>query len=146
MSDRAISILDQSAERLRNSPLRMTRKRQRILESLATFDRLATAQELISAAGLPASDLVTVYRTLDAFASVGVVQIISLENGTKVYELTAPDDHHHHIICRKCHRAERVSACIFHQLETEARQHGYTAITHIMEIYGLCPVCKANDP
>ena len=50
------------------------------------------------------------HRNIDAFESLGVLQRILLENGTQLFELTAPDEHYHHLICRECHKTERKSS------------------------------------
>ncbi len=138
-------ILSEITECLRKSPLRVTRKREQILGAMLTLDRPASAAEIRTQANLPESDLVTVYRTLEAFSEIGITQSIPLENGTNLYELTAPGDHHHHFICRNCHRTERIDLCLAHELEERANSLGYTQITHILEVYGFCPECSENQ-
>jgi Fe2+ or Zn2+ uptake regulation protein len=140
------NLLKEVTERIRESPLRMTRKRERIIGALLTFDRPAAATEVRDRAGLPDSDLVTVYRTMEAFEGVGVIQSIPLENGTHLFELTRPGDHHHHFVCRCCHRTERFDRCLKEELEEEAESLGFTAISHVMEVYGLCSECSAAEP
>lgn len=128
-------------EHLRNSPLRVTRKRERILDALLAFDRPVSALEVLKCAGLPESDLVTVYRTLEAFESITIVQRIPLESGGHIFELIAPGDHHHHFICRHCNHAERLDLCLMKDFEKKAFQLGFTELTHLMEVYGLCRDC-----
>ena len=108
MSAGSIQLYDKIIDRLRASGAH-DKKAERILGSLLTFDRPATAEEIRERAELPPTDLVTVYRNLDAFESVHALQRIPLENGTQLFELTAPDEHYHHLICRQCHKAERLS-------------------------------------
>ena len=59
---------------------------------------------------MPATDLVTVYRDLDAFEAIHALQRIPLENGTQLFELTAPGEHYHHLICRS---ATKLNASIY---------------------------------
>lgn len=124
------------------SPLRRTRKRERILHAMAAADRPVSAAELRELAALPASDLVTVYRAMEAFEGIGIVQTIPLEESGCLFELTEANDHHHHFICRKCHRTERLDLCLGKELEARARQLGFTEVTHLMEVYGLCEDCR----
>jgi len=138
------SLLNTVSERLRASPLRLTRKRERILRALLSFERPMSAANLRDRAELPASDLVTVYRTLEAFEGVGVVQRVPLDSGGDLFELTAPDDHFHHFLCKKCHRAERIDACIGKELEEEARKRGFSEVSHVIEVYGICEDCSAQ--
>jgi len=138
--------LERAVRRLRAHGCRITRKRRRLLRALIGFDHPASAEEIRRRAEWPASDLVTVYRNLDAFGRAGLVQRLPLEDGTHLFELTAPDEHFHHVICRSCHRAERLDACVGERLFEEARARGYSRIGHVMEIYGLCPGCASREP
>ena len=135
-------FLQRILQHIKESPLRMTRKRERLLGALIAMERPVSAADLRDSAGLPESDLVTVYRTLDAFESVGIVQRIPLEENGCLFELTELNDHHHHFVCRECHRTERLDFCVGKQLEERAQKLGFTEITHIMEVYGLCKACR----
>ncbi|MGC9452726.1 MAG: Fur family transcriptional regulator [Oceanipulchritudo sp.] len=139
------ALLNKVSERLRTSPLRLTRKRKRILGALMAFEHPVSAAELRNQAQLPESDLVTVYRTLEAFEGIGIVQRIPLDTNGHLFELTAPDDHHHHLLCIKCHKAERIDRCIGGELEEEARKRGFSAVKHVMEVYGICADCAVID-
>jgi len=138
------ALLDVVVERLRADGGRMTKKRAQVLEALLTFDRPASAEEIRESAALPPSDLVTVYRNLETFERLGVLQRVPLESGTQLFELTAPDEHYHHLICRQCHRAERLEICLSQELAEKARAHGYSDIAHLMEVYGVCEECSES--
>ncbi len=127
--------------RLRANGGRITAKRRRVLEALLSFDRPASAEDIRTRAELPESDLVTVYRNLEAIDSVGALQRIPMENGTHLFELTAPGEHFHHLICRRCHRAERIDFCAGEQMARQAKAKGFSKIAHVMEVYGLCEDC-----
>ncbi len=126
------------------SPVRLTWKRRHLLEVLSSFDCPVGAARLRDTAGLPEGDLVTVYRTLDTFESIGIVQRIPLESGGDVFELTMPHDRHHHFLCRRCHRTERLDLRIGEQLTAQAHQLGFAEVTHTLEVYGVCKNCQ--DP
>lgn len=124
----------------------MTKKRERILGALLTFDRPATAEEIRERAELPPTDLVTVYRNLETFESVHSLQRIPLENGTQLFELTAPGEHYHHLICRDCHKAERLGICVGSEVVETAKDRGFQEIAHILEVYGVCQDCADTHP
>jgi Fe2+ or Zn2+ uptake regulation protein len=145
MAEPRSELFDIVLERLRAEGGRMTKKRERILDALLSFDHPASAEEIRGRAELPGSDLVTVYRNLDAFDTVGVLQRIPLENGTQLFELTAPGEHFHHLICRECHRAERIDLCVGTEAMRKAKAKGYSQIAHIMEVYGVCEDCGVGD-
>ena len=138
------SILPDILHALKTSGARMTKKRERILGALLTVDRPATAEEIRERAELPSSDLVTVYRNLDAFESIHALQRIPLENGTQLFELTAPGEHYHHLICRQCHKAERLDLCVGKDAVRKAKAKGFTQIAHVLEVYGLCEGCTES--
>ncbi len=139
------SIVTQVTEALKASGARITKKRVQILCAMETLDRPATAEEIRETAELPASDLVTVYRNLEAFEGIHALQRIPLENGTQLFELTAPGEHYHHLICRSCHKAERLDLCVGHDVENKAKAKGYTKVKHLLEVYGVCDECEDDD-
>ena len=131
-------------ERLRQCGLRMTRNREKLVEVLIDSDHPLSADEIREAAGFASTDLVTVYRNLEAFQSAGLLQRIPLENGSQLFELTDLNDHYHHLICRECHKTERLEVCLGEKLSKKAKTLGYTQIAHVLEVYGLCGECASS--
>lgn len=108
------------------------------------LERPASAEEIRLKAQLPATNLVTVYRNLEALSAMGVLQRIPLENGTQLFELTSQGEHYHHLICRECHQAERLDVCMGKELTKMAKAQGYSKVNHIMEVYGVCKECDSS--
>ena len=119
----------------------MTRNRENLVEVLARAEQPLSADELRQKAEYAETDLVTVYRNLEAFQSAGILQRIPLENGSQLFELTDLDDHFHHLICRQCHKTERLDVCLGDQLSKQAASLGYMRIKHVLEVYGICGDC-----
>ena len=140
--DSSSKLFVTAIDRLKASGGRMTKKREVLLGALLTFDRPASAEEIRERAELAQSDLVTVYRNLETFENIGILQRVLLENGTQLFELTAPDEHYHHLICRECHKTERLDLCVNNTVFNQAKKHGYTQIAHLMEVYGICGDCE----
>ena len=130
-----------SIETLRAKGLRVTEQRRAILEALAGADSPKSAEETFSALPADTCDLVTAYRCLEQFEKAGVVERGVRENGTKVYCLGHGHGHHHHLTCRKCGSTERIDLCIGPELEKVAEGFGYTEVSHVMEVFGLCSSC-----
>lgn len=139
------SLIETILERMRAEGGRITQKRIRIVRALTQFDHPASADKIRQSAGLAETDLVTVYRNLEALHGIGAVQRIPLENGTQLFELTAPGEHYHHLICRECHQAERLDLCVGKEVLGRAKAHGYSQITHVMEVYGVCKDCDNHS-
>lgn len=141
--ERAQDFLQRVLKCVEDSPLRMTRKRKRIIETLACLDRPVTAPELRLRAELSENDLVTVYRNLESLEEIGVIQKIQLENGGHIFELIEPHDHHHHFVCRECHKTSRLDVCFDKELKKQAEALGFSDISHVMGVYGVCNDCHS---
>lgn len=127
---------------LQDQGMRITRGRRMLITTMLEQAQPLSAEALRQTCGLAPSDLVTVYRNMDALEKAGVLQRILMENGVQLFEITAPGEHYHHLICRNCHSSERLEACFADQLSALANRHGYTEITHTMEVFGLCAKCR----
>ena len=135
-------IVMHAIETLREKGFRVTEQRRAILESLAQADSPKSAEETFSSLPDDTCDLVTAYRCLEQFEKAGVVERGVRENGTKVYCLGHGHGHHHHLTCRKCGSSERVDVCMKEELEKIAHGFGYREVTHVMEVFGVCPACS----
>jgi Fe2+ or Zn2+ uptake regulation protein len=129
---------------MKEKALRVTTPRLTMLNILAEATRPLSAEEIHALAGDGAADLVTIYRSLEALDNAGIVQRHPLERGRSLYALIAAGHHHHHVICRRCGRIERLPGCDTGRVEAAARGKGFTDLTHIMEVYGICPTCAST--
>jgi Fur family transcriptional regulator, ferric uptake regulator len=88
--------------------------------------------------------LTTVYRTLQALADAGEVDVLRTDSGESVYRRCATDDHHHHLVCRQCGTAVEIAGpAVETWAQRVAAEHGYTDLSHTVEIFGLCRDCGA---
>ncbi len=86
-------------------------------------------------------DQVTVYRTLEAFVSNGILFKLDLMEGKFRYELAA-HTHHHHAVCQQCGAIADISDCIPQEIqENVANNTGYKINAHRLEFFGICPRC-----
>ncbi|MEM9227027.1 MAG: Fur family transcriptional regulator [Verrucomicrobiota bacterium] len=136
---------DHAIDVLRREHYRITEPRKAMLSVLVDAPKPLSAEELHARISQTKADLVTVYRSLESFEKAGIVQSFNLESGKSLYELVEENHHHHHIICRKCHRAEKLDFCEAEKLESLAKALGYTEIKHVLELYGLCEDCKDSE-
>nr|WP_240489926.1 transcriptional repressor [Actinomadura atramentaria] len=66
-----------------------------------------------------------------------------MPTGESLYRHCSPE-HHHHVVCRSCGAAEEIrEGAIEDWVARVGGEHGYTQLTHSVEIYGLCAVCAA---
>jgi Fur family transcriptional regulator, ferric uptake regulator len=125
---------------------RRTRQRAAVDQVLDEVDDFISAQELFQVLRSRGSrvGLATVYRTLQALADDGRVDVLRSDGGESVYRRCAEPDHHHHLVCRSCGAAVEISRPAVEAWADEvARAHGYVDVTHTVELFGLCPRCAA---
>lgn len=87
----------------------------------------------------------TVFRALDLFVGLNLVERLELPSGEHAYVPCEPS-HHHHVVCSRCGRTEDVGDCGMTAVAGEvARRTGYRVDAHRVELFGLCPACAAAD-
>lgn len=135
--------MSRATERI--SGLRSTRQRAAVAAVLAAEPTFRSAQDIHER--LRAQDdkvgLTTVYRTLQALAEAGEVDVLRTADGESVYRRCASEDHHHHLVCRSCGRTVEVEAPEVEAWSaTLARRHGFSDVSHTLDIFGVCRDCR----
>ncbi len=123
--------------------IRSTRQRTAITALLGDIEEFRSAQELHDELRRRGEGigLTTVYRTLQSLADVGKVDVLRTDTGESVYRQCSKG-HHHHLVCRRCGRTVEVEGpTVEAWAETIAGEHGFTDISHTMEVFGTCREC-----
>lgn len=126
--------------------LRSTRQRAAVLESLRECDGFVSAQDLharLAAEGHRVG-LSTVYRTLQALASVAEIDAIATTEGEARYRACAESlvGAHHHLVCRRCGRTVEVhNASVARWVARVAQDNGFRQARHTLDIIGTCSRC-----
>ncbi|HHX73985.1 MAG TPA: transcriptional repressor [Firmicutes bacterium] len=145
-------MLEQACRLLQSYDLRVTPQRRAILEILAgsrgehpdsdeIYRRLAakkTGRKIGRA---------TVYRTLELFERLGIVQRLALEHPPARYELILPDRFiHHHLICLKCGKLLELDDLAAREFKnTVLDKKGFAVADKAMKIYGYCRNCRKTS-
>jgi Fur family ferric uptake transcriptional regulator len=129
---------------LRDKGLRPTRSRVELLDELAREPNDVTAQELWrrlrDGSGADVG-LATVYRTLALLREHDIIDTLSHHGGELCYRLCS-DSHHHHLVCRSCHRVVELRECDIEDWVTQlSAKHGFAQPRHQLEIDGVCAAC-----
>jgi Fur family ferric uptake transcriptional regulator len=126
--------------------VRTTRQRTAVAELLERVDGFKSAQDLhdlLRAAGASVG-LTTVYRHLQSLADAGQVDVLRNPDGEAVYRRCPTDAHHHHLVCRVCGRSVEVEGPEVEAWASSiAAQHGFTEVSHTVEVFGTCGECAA---
>jgi len=124
---------------------RVTRQRTAVAGALTAVDDFRSAQQLheyLRAHG-DSIGLATVYRTLQALAEAGQVDVLRTADGESLYRRCERREHHHHLVCRSCGATVEIDGP---SVESWASQvgaaHGFTDIEHTIELFGTCQACR----
>ena len=126
---------------------RSTRQKRALAAVLDGSDRFRSAQELFGELRSRGETvgLTTVYGQLRVLAEAGEVDAIRGDDGETRYRRCAKGHHHHHLVCRHCGRTVEVEGP---EVETWAERmaddHGFTDVSHTLEIVGTCRACTAD--
>jgi Fur family transcriptional regulator, ferric uptake regulator len=122
---------------------RPTRQRRAVSAALDAVDDFRSAQDihdLLKQRGENVG-LTTVYRTLQALSDSGEVDVLRNDDGEALYRRCS-DGHHHHLVCRSCGRTVEVAGpTVERWADKVAAEHGYTGVSHTLEIFGTCGSC-----
>jgi Fur family transcriptional regulator, ferric uptake regulator len=128
-------------------PARTTRQRVELLSVLADCNEFMTPREIheqLRSRGAPVG-LTTVYRTLQTLVEEGEVDLMRMPNGEQLYRRCGTA-HHHHLTCRGCSTTvEVMSPTVERWAATTSSDHGFTHVSHTLEIFGVCSRCARSD-
>lgn len=125
---------------------RSTRQRSAVQALLHEVDEFLSAQQLhdrLRQRG-EAVGLTTVYRTLQALADNGEVDVMRPAGADQLFRRCSPR-HHHHLLCRVCGRTIEVNGpAVETWAQAVAAEHGFSDISHTVEVFGRCQSCTES--
>ncbi len=122
---------------------RNTRQRAEVLALLEEIDGFRSPQQLHTALRDRGArvGLTTVYRALQVLVEATEVDTMRLPSGEQLFRRCSPT-HHHHLVCRRCNRTVEVAGpAVETWAVAVAAQHGFTEVSHTLEIFGCCADC-----
>ena len=127
---------------------RSTRQKRALAAALAASDAFRSAQELHSELRANGENvgLTTIYNQLRALADNGEVDVLRSDDGESLYRRCATEDHHHHLVCRRCGRTVEVEGPeVEDWAKRIAAENQFAEISHTLEIFGTCSACGARS-
>ncbi|MCM0619267.1 Fur family transcriptional regulator [Nocardioides bruguierae] len=124
---------------------RDTPQRRALREHLEGTESFVSAQQLHDQlrAGGSRIGLATVYRGLQTLAESGEVDTLRTDDGGTLYRKCG-ERHHHHLVCRSCGLTVEVDGPgVETWAEQAAQANGFSQVTHVVELFGLCAGCTA---
>lgn len=135
-------------QKFRDRQYKLTSQRQTILQAFLDHpDRHLSAEDVytIVRKQAPEIGLATVYRTLELFSELDIVQRLDFGDGRQRYEIneTSTPHHHHHLICLSCGKVREFGDDLLETLETAiAKRSKFAIVDHQLKFYGYCQECQ----
>ena len=123
---------------------RNTRQKDAVRHALSEATGFVSAQDLHLVLRNHGSSvgLATVYRTLADLAKAGEADSLQSTAGETLFRACG-QSHHHHLICTVCGDTVEISASAIEAWAGQvASEHGFSQVTHTVELFGLCQKCK----
>lgn len=126
---------------------RSTRQKRALAAALDASEQFRSAQDIFTqlrAQGVNVG-LTTIYNQLRALADTREVDSLQTSTGETLYRRCSTDNHHHHLVCRRCGATVEVEGPeVERWADRIANEHGFAEITHTIEILGLCASCASR--
>jgi Fur family ferric uptake transcriptional regulator len=91
----------------------------------------------------PGIGLVTIYRTIEMLAELGLICETHAGGSCRSYLMRRPSEHHHHLICSDCGKVIDFTDCGLGELERRLSEETRFKISgHLLEFLGQCRQCK----
>lgn len=126
---------------------RKTRQLEAVLSAVRGMTDFQSAADIFTKLQLNGTPvgLATVYRNLAALAEDGVLDTVKSTDGTTLYRECESSEHHHHLVCRSCGKTEEFHLKGLEETLNEmGRKMGFSALSHTVELTGLCSKCSAK--
>jgi len=123
---------------------RRTEQRRLILETIKQAKGHLDADEIYRQARQksPSISLSTVYRNLQLFKELELVEEHQFDGMRRYYE-SAPQSKHHHLVCLGCGRVFEFKCPSAEKLKSRiSRQEGFKVTDAEVRLVGYCPECQ----
>lgn len=91
---------------------------------------------------LPDLDRTTVYRNIEKFISLGLIQELNFPKTGKVYQYVFDKKVQHYYICKSCGKANKGNQELFTKIEEALKDiHGFEKADLSVVFYGHCSKC-----
>lgn len=132
-------------KQIKESGLKMTKKRKELLEIFANDQRYMSAQTVhqVMSEQYPTMSYNTTYRNIYDFVELGILEATEYDQEQLFRIHCIGEGHHHHFICHQCGFTIPLDTCPMSQVETDLSD--VVIEQHRFEIFGLCKKCAAAE-
>jgi Fur family transcriptional regulator, peroxide stress response regulator len=133
---------DAIVQTLKAKGLRVTPQRFAVYANLLSRTDHPTVEQILVDLNqdFPVSSQATIYSSLQALRSAGLIREVLLEAGVSRYD--AKVDPHHHFQCQTCGAIEDISWDALPVVEFDRLRVGLQAHTYEVTVRGCCDCCR----
>jgi Fur family ferric uptake transcriptional regulator len=134
---------------LHGHQLKFTPERQTLLEEVLSNPEHFEAEQLLISLRQSGKRVAkaTIYRTLPLLVDCGIIKQVQFGETLTRYEHTFGQSPHDHMVCLRCRRIiEFDSSEVLRLRDDLARQFGFEALSHRLQISGVCAQCRGASP
>ncbi|OON99962.1 MAG: transcriptional repressor [Epulopiscium sp. Nele67-Bin004] len=134
-------------EKLKEKGCKLTTQRRAVLDILLEqYGNHLSTEEIYNCVKVtyPEIGLATVYRTMQLFEKMGIIDKLNFDDGVSRFELKREEEkhQHHHLICQHCNRVLEVEEDLLFDIEQEiAKKYKFQVTNHNVIFYGECENC-----
>ncbi len=134
--------VDEMIQRCRDAGMNVTPQRIAVYRALLESEEHPTPEMLYRrvARKMPSLSLATIYKTLDALVSVGLIRSVPVVADKRRFD--ANDDAHHHLVCSGCGKVRDYYTHDFDALVPRRQVNGFTPQALSVNITGICADCR----
>ncbi|WP_026477752.1 transcriptional regulator PerR [Alkaliphilus transvaalensis] len=128
---------------LKNGSCKITPQRIAVYNALKDSPTHPNAEAVYNklAPTYPTISLATVYKSLELFEELGLIQVINVGENSFRYDFIATS--HPHLICTKCQKVEDLFEDSFSELASVVEEKtNYKISKQQLSFYGVCPSCS----
>jgi Fur family ferric uptake transcriptional regulator len=132
---------------LRQRGYKLTPQRRQVISAIAVSHEHLTPAAIYQKVHeqYPVIGRVTIYRTLDILAELGLICEVHAEGSCRSYLMRRSYAHHHHLLCSDCGTVVDFTDCNLDELEHKlAQKTGFNIAGHLLEFSGHCPKCQVE--
>ena len=137
--------IEEMRNALLNRDISITRRRDKMLEALASNERHPSANELHAEVRrwYPSTSLATIYNTIELLKDAGQILELEFSGAANRYDGRRPMSHPH-LICLACESIEDMDDANDDDghLDKVSEDTGYRLVRHRTDYYGICPSCQ----
>lgn len=94
---------------------------------------------------LPDIDRTTIYRNIEKFIRLGLIQELDLLQKGKVFQYVFNKQVHHYYICKSCGKVIKGNEQLFKKIEKAIKDvHDFSKSNLSVLFYGLCSKCELS--